>query len=64
MYTGTCALFDANSFKGDGNKGWKCYSKYEHSDFRSLKQSAIESMPADTEEDEDEDKNEEDLFIF
>lgn len=64
MYTGTCALLDANNSQGDGNGGWACYDKWERYDFKNLKQSAIESMAADTEEDEGDDKNEEDLFVF
>ena len=52
MYTGTCALFDANNYQGDGNKGWTCYNKIEWQDFRNLKQTAIESMAADTEDDD------------
>ena len=75
MYTGTCALLDANNSQGDGNGGWACYNKAEKYDFSYLKQSAIDSMAADTEEDEDDyviegepadddEKNEEDLFVF
>jgi hypothetical protein len=60
MYTGTCALFDANSKHADGNNGWKCYTKMENFDFKNLKQSAIESMAADTEEDEEDEKDEDD----
>jgi len=53
MYTGTCAIYNSHHPTGDGNTGWSCYNKYEKNDFGYLKQSAIESMAADTEEDED-----------
>jgi len=65
MYTGTCALFDANNAQGDGNTGWACYNKAEKHDFGFMKQKAIESM-AIYEEDvvADEAEVKEDLFIF